>query len=48
MAMRVYRYPMATVWISNGSGSSLYFTTGDHGAYLSQQDGNNELACKLQ
>jgi hypothetical protein len=30
------------------TGSSLYFTTGDHGAYLSQQDGNNELACKLQ
>ena len=30
------------------TGSSLYFTTGDHGAYLSQQDGRNELACKLQ
>lgn len=30
------------------TGSSLYFTTGDHGAYLSQQDGSNELACKLQ
>ena len=30
------------------TGSSLYFTTGDHGAHLSQQDGSNELACKLQ
>jgi hypothetical protein len=29
------------------TGSSLYFTTGDHGARLSQQDGSNELACKL-
>ena len=28
------------------TGSSLYLTIGDHDAYLSQDDGNNELACK--
>lgn len=30
------------------TGSSLYFTIGDRGAHLSQQDETNELACKPQ
>lgn len=28
------------------TGSSLYLTIGDHDAFLSQDDGSNELACK--